>query len=124
LKGNRQAIVPAAEVGKLLVLDVADGKLSPFPDRSFPTDRRLWITDASAMLDARIDLTGNADGRLWMFEYLTGRETASLQLPDGETLRKGDQSALSPEGRYACVQTAKSIYFLRLVEAPAARNGP
>ncbi len=117
LPGNKQAIVPAAEVGKWLVLDVADGKLTPFPDRTWPPN----VIRTSALLDVRINLIGNADGRLCTFDYLTGRETAALQLPDRETLRKGDLIALSPEGRYACVQTARSIYFLRLVERIANR---
>jgi hypothetical protein len=120
LPGYKQAIVPAAEIGKHCFLNLADGELTPFPDRSCPAG----IIYGSALLDCRINLIGDANGRLIAFDYLTGRETASVQLPGGQKLEKGDQIALSPEGRYACVQTEESIYFLRLVHAPAARKQP
>jgi hypothetical protein len=72
----------------------------------------------------RINLFGNADGRLCTMDYLTGQKTAALQLPDGETIMDADPIALAPEGRYGCVQTAKAIYFLRLVERVAKTPVP
>ncbi len=120
LPGNKQAIVPAAQLGEHLLLDIADGKVSPFPkNRSWPP----FVTGGfSARFDIRINLIGDSNGKVCTFDYLTGRETAALQLPDGEKLKGGDGIALSPEGRYGCVQTQSSIYFLRLVQAsPAAK---
>ncbi len=120
LPGNKQAIVPAAEVGKYLVLDIADGTTTPFPRLSFPP----CVGGESALLDIRIYLVGDGNGKVFICDFMTGREMASLQLPDGERLKKGGLSALSPEGGYACVQTENSLYFLRLVQAPPTKKQP
>ncbi len=115
LPGNKQALVTGPDEVRWIV-DVADGKRTPFPDRTWPPH----VRDASARLDFRITLIEDGKARYCTFDYLTGKETAAIQLPKGEKFERGDAIALSPHGSHACVETDKAVYLLRLVAKPEA----
>jgi WD40 repeat protein len=112
--GSKQALISIE--GKNMVLDIADGKMAPFPVRSWPPN----VRSGTAQLDVRINLLEDGNARYCTFDYLTGKETAAIQLPKGERFDRGDAINLSPRGGYACVETNKAVYLLRLAGPAAA----
>jgi WD40 repeat protein/tRNA A-37 threonylcarbamoyl transferase component Bud32 len=117
LPGNKQAVVKGPEARKLLLVDVADGKSGSFPDGDWGPLKVI----ASPLLDPRIYLFGYDNAGLRQYDLMSGKMRAALQLPDGEKFGRGDPIGLSPHGRFACVQTDRSVYLLRMPEPEAAK---
>lgn len=106
--GGKQAMVVGN--GELLLVNVADGKKVA----------KLGSTLGKAVAAARNgDLTQTAleaydDGTLRLFDLLAGKERATFRFPDGEKPKNDNTIWLSPDGRFACVSTDRSVYLLRL----------
>jgi WD40 repeat protein len=112
LPGNKQAVV--SDEGKLSIVDVATGKrVAHLPD----LDR--FTLSSRQLLGGRY-----ADGKLRLFDPLTGKERAAFQLPEGERAPPGPTIALSPDARYASVVTDRSVYLLRLPDPPTGKDKP
>ena len=59
-----------------------------------------------------------------MYDLVTGKERAIFSLPDGEKPEREHTIWLSPDMRFACVATDRSVYLLRLPDPPAAKDQP
>jgi WD40 repeat protein len=107
--------------GELLLVNAADGKkvakLASTPGKAVAASENGDL--------ARTVVEASAGGVLRLFDPMAGKERASFRFPDGEKPR--DESPrrptvwLSPDDRFACVSTDRSVYLLRL---PPADEGP
>jgi serine/threonine protein kinase len=122
LPGNRRAEVKDGD--RAYLADAADGRRGQaIPDH--PQDPpNVTGSGWGYHFDCSRELLGYADGRLALWDRLRGQAGASLQLPDGERLLPRHTIRQSPDGRYACVASDRSVYLLRLPDPPADGDGP
>src|SRR5258708_10853942 len=74
--------------------------------------------------DFRIGFDEYSNGTVRLINRLTGKERAVFEFPDWEKVMRGNMISLSPDARYACVGTDRSLYLLRLPDPPAANEEP
>jgi serine/threonine protein kinase len=116
LPGNKRAKA-LNSAGKWCLVDVADGKWVTLPDRAW--GHYVVAFAGGTQFDHLIELIGYGDGKIRLFDGLTQEVRAVFQLPDGETIPRQGTLNLSIDGRYACVETNRAIYLLRLPDPPA-----
>ena len=119
LPGNKQAVVHNLVTNKgKFVVSLADGKCLPIPEGDWGPN----VVVIETMAFDYPQLIGYADGKVRLFDELTGKEYASFQIPNGEKLFGNRKLALSMDGRHACMSTDRAIYLLRLPDPPAGKG--
>jgi tRNA A-37 threonylcarbamoyl transferase component Bud32 len=118
LPGDKQAV--AGEGGHDYLVDVADGnRICELHDLPGPA-----VAGSRSPVYRGLHLTGYSDGKIRLFNYLSGQELGSLLLPEKEAPLRDFTIWLSADARHACVATNRSVYLLRLPDPPAAKDRP
>jgi hypothetical protein len=112
LDGDRRVVVRVRDKPHLAD---ADGNLiRKLPDE-YPEGR---VAGGQSPTRGPTYLFGYGDGRLDLFNMLTGKKHGSFQLPEGEKIIRSHAIFLSPDSRHACVASDRSIYLLKLPALP------